>query len=1376
MTSHSVLDRSRTLIASLVAFLLVVAGAITATPAMAADGATVNGTVASATTSGITVNVSATGLGEATGAYAALIVKGTEAGLTGGGGYAAFAIPFPTIAAGASAFSLAAETADLDRDEVYEVLIWKQHSNPTPENIYGRGDVAVSGAQWDAVFGAVAPESQPSETASPEPTTSASPQPTTSPSPEPTTSASPEPTTSPSPQPTQTTAPAPVFEPELEVFAADGTTPIGTTALKAGDKVVVKGSGYDPAANVGGRGVPIPATLPQGTYVVFGSFGAAWQPSTGAASSTRAVGSQAWALSESVLNQVPSQYQAAIRGQWVDLDTDGTFTATLTLKDTTTVPAGGSYGVYTYGAGGVANAAQELSVPLNYAVQPKVTVSKTTGLDPEGETVTIRGTGFVPNAPGTSGTRPPLLGLFGGAYVVVGAFADDWKPSASAPSSARSQAAITKWGVHAADVATIGGDARGAIAIAADGTFEVTVDIVKSEAFTTGNWGVYTYAGGGAVHAPFETYTPIAFADPTPEPSITASVSDVSADAGASVRVVGTGFGSVSGAYAALIEKGTESQVSAGGGYAGFGYWMTPGAITGGAFDKTILAATANLDRTKQYEVIVWQGHSEPNASTIYARADVAFTDAQWNTLFPGTPTDPTDPTEPTTPTVKGSLSWGVSTSFVNYVTGPIANGSATASSGASKTAANLFTFPQAVQGTTYDATKSTGAVGYAGAVRFLGHGGALDVTIANPQVVVTSASAGELRVTTGGAQIILATLDLSTATRTIADGAVTFTGAPATLTAAGLDKVFGGSRPSGGLDAVTFTIGLPSVIVTPEVPTTPTTPTAPTTPTTPTTPTKPTTPSTGGTKTETVPGGSLRWAISSSFANYVTGDIAHGAISVSNGATRSGSQFQFGQASGSTFDAKTGLGSVSYVGSVRFTGHNGVLDVTVANPQVRVTSPTSATLYVSSGGSQVAFATLNLGAAAKTTSNGAVTFTAAPASITGAGVSQVFQGYALTGGLNPVTFTIGAAAAAPTGSTGTVATASASDDETRDIPSTPPATTGIELDDESLAALQSGGKATVTAAGFEPNESGIAVVVYSTPILLDTVTADAEGVATWSGSLPATLEDGEHTLTFQGSTARGIVFTLDRAASTAALGACVVDGASLNWGFKESFRTYIEGIAAGGWELTDVVYDYPDYVWSPGAGSLDVDSATGLVTYGGTIEFTGHDGALDTTLANARLELAGDTGYLVFDVSGTTQGGDAVEQTGVRFAEFALPELSVTDSAIVLDAVPSTLTEAGAAAFGTYAAGEALDPISAVIPVEAECGEAVAAPTDEDEAVAAPVTTTAAVDESGAPLWPWAIGGLVLVAAVAVVTGVVIGRRRKAAVAAATAGVATDA
>ena len=91
-----------------------------------------------------------------------------------------------------------------------------------------------------------------------------------------------------------------------------------------------------------------------------------------------------------------------------------------------------------------------------------MTVSKSTGLNPAGETITVTGSGFVP-ADGAKGSRPPLAGKFGGAYIVFGTFADNWKPSKNAPSSARAAAGETFWGVHADDVALIGGAAAGEI-------------------------------------------------------------------------------------------------------------------------------------------------------------------------------------------------------------------------------------------------------------------------------------------------------------------------------------------------------------------------------------------------------------------------------------------------------------------------------------------------------------------------------------------------------------------------------------------------------------------------------------------------------------------------------------------------------------------------------------------------------------------------------------------------------------------------------------------------------------------------------------------------------------------------------------------------
>src|SRR5690606_2484746 len=99
------------------------------------------------------------------------------------------------------------------------------------------------------------------------------------------------------------------------------------------------------------------------------------------------------ALAEDVLNQVPAQFQGAIRAQWVDITADGTFRATLTLKDAPGAPEGGQYGVYTYGAGGVSNAAQERSVALDYTPAPRIAVAEATAADTAEPGISVRVTG-----------------------------------------------------------------------------------------------------------------------------------------------------------------------------------------------------------------------------------------------------------------------------------------------------------------------------------------------------------------------------------------------------------------------------------------------------------------------------------------------------------------------------------------------------------------------------------------------------------------------------------------------------------------------------------------------------------------------------------------------------------------------------------------------------------------------------------------------------------------------------------------------------------------------------------------------------------------------------------------------------------------------
>ena len=156
-----------------------------------------------------------------------------------------------------------------------------------------------------------------------------------------------------------------------------------------------------------------------------------------------------------------------------------------------------------------------LTVDYSVTQTPTVTVSKSDDLNPAGETITVSGSGFLPNAPATSGTRPPLAGQFTGTYIAFGTFLDTWKASEGAPSSARKADGVnTKWAMRAPQLASVDPTgAAGGVLLNDDGTFSVTMTVTKgfSGALAEGNYGVYTYPAGGAVYAPFETYTPITF-------------------------------------------------------------------------------------------------------------------------------------------------------------------------------------------------------------------------------------------------------------------------------------------------------------------------------------------------------------------------------------------------------------------------------------------------------------------------------------------------------------------------------------------------------------------------------------------------------------------------------------------------------------------------------------------------------------------------------------------------------------------------------------------------------------------------------------------------------------------------------------------------
>lgn len=175
---------------------------------------------------------------------------------------------------------------------------------------------------------------------------------------------------------------------------------------------------------------------------------------------------------------------------------------------------------YWYTSGGARDVAKP-ATPVNVqGPAPAVTVSKTTLLPNGTQTVTVNGTGFDPAA--AIGTRPPFSGKQSGAYIAFGRYADNWRPSQPGsggrnnPTGDNGNGAAVKWAVPLASFPG-GPPAQDPTSPAytelrPDGSFTTEIKVNQSWlADKEGNFGIYTYAGGGPVVAAFETYTPITF-------------------------------------------------------------------------------------------------------------------------------------------------------------------------------------------------------------------------------------------------------------------------------------------------------------------------------------------------------------------------------------------------------------------------------------------------------------------------------------------------------------------------------------------------------------------------------------------------------------------------------------------------------------------------------------------------------------------------------------------------------------------------------------------------------------------------------------------------------------------------------------------------
>ena len=163
----------------------------------------------------------------------------------------------------------------------------------------------------------------------------------------------------------------------------------------------------------------------------------------------------------------------------------------------------------------------------------------------------------------------------------------------------------------------------------ADGSFSTTMNLKQRE----GTTALYTIANHTAMgDRSQDAKADVRFGAPV---ALTANVAEAKAD-GLTVSFAAQNIqllpGDV-GVYFALIEKGTEADLgqTSQGASASF---VFRSKIVDGAVAQTLPAATmANLDRAKQYEVLVWRAHGNATPDRIVARVDVPITSSQWDAV-----------------------------------------------------------------------------------------------------------------------------------------------------------------------------------------------------------------------------------------------------------------------------------------------------------------------------------------------------------------------------------------------------------------------------------------------------------------------------------------------------------------------------------------------------------------------------------------------------------------------------------------------------------------------------------------------------------------------------------------------------------------------
>lgn len=415
------------------------------------------------------------------------------------------------------------------------------------------------------------------------------------------------------------------------------------------------------------------------------------------------------------------------------------------------------------------------------------------------------------------------------------------------------------------------------------------------------------------------------------------------------------------------------------------------------------------------------------------------------------------------------------------------------------------------------------------------------------------------------------------------------------------------------------------------------------------------------------VESGTLSWDIRESFLKYLT-SFAHGSVNVEGMEKTAAGGFKYTQASG-VYNPETKTGQINFAGTAEFTGHNGQLKSTIKNMRLVVVNGKGTLVAdvdaltrdgksVSKTGLAIAKVDLS-GASVK---DGVFSAQNAAVALTDEGSEVLFAGQyrGADNAMAPLSFSV-----------------KLSEQTAENTVEVPRVSENKSSDNKGSENGSSDNSSSNSSDNSGANGSG------------------SNGSAGTSGSVSNGGSSSSGSVS--NNPAQPVCVPVTRTREVQEQGASdgTIKSANLGWGVRDSFRNYVRGgIANGSWELNGTSYSSDAFNWSNGTGTFK--GGKGSISFSGSVRFTGHHGVLDTTIANPRLEINGNSGTLYATMNSNDPSGKATNYGEVALLKVDLSGLQSSSDAVSVNGAATTLTAEGAKAFaGFYDAGKDMAPLS---------------------------------------------------------------------------------